>query len=62
MLFVAPLSFVISWCLVVAAGVTAVTVFTDRQAGGRQKSVAAVGVAGCALAFGLTVLPFVLQD
>ncbi len=61
LLFVSPLSFVLSGCLVLAAGMTALTVFTDEHADRPRRLVAVLGLLGGATAVALTVLPFVLQ-
>jgi uncharacterized membrane protein len=61
-LFLSPLAFVLSGCLVLAAGVTALTVFTDEYADRPQRLVAALGLLGGGAAVALLVLPFLLQD
>jgi hypothetical protein len=62
LLFLSPLSFVLSGCLVLAAGVTTLTVFTDEYADRPRRLVAALGLLGGAAAVDLVVLPFVVQD
>jgi hypothetical protein len=62
LLFLSPLAFVLSGCLVLAAGVTALTVFTDEYADRPRRLVAALGPLGGAAAVALVVLPFLLQD
>ncbi|MCY7364954.1 MAG: hypothetical protein LH469_06555 [Frankiaceae bacterium] len=62
LLFLSPLSFVLSGCLVLAAGTTTLTVFTDEHADVPRRLVAMLGLMGGATAVALTVLPFVLQD
>jgi hypothetical protein len=62
LLLLSPLSFVLSGCLVLAAGMTALTVFTDEYADRHRRLVAVLGLLGGATAIALKVLPFVLQD
>lgn len=62
LVFVSPLSFVLVLALVAFGGLVALTVFTDPDAGRRNKLLAGIGSLGGVVVVALLLLPLVLQD